>query len=225
MIGKVLHALGALLLYFCVATVIAGLILTVYFSRAWQLNREKLIQMLAIAQGVDLAALGPKSREDHEEPSSEQVSYRQVLEERAVKTRDLELREQSLHGAVAAAQAQARTLADEKKRLQGLREGFQRELLALEQGAGADGRRDARLTLEALKPKQAKVLLRQMLDQKEVDDVVALLSGMAEGKRAKIIAEFKTDSEAEEIGDVLRRIRQGAPAANIPENTEKKLGP
>ena len=54
-----------------------------------------------------------------------------------------------------------------------------------------------------------------MLDQKEVDDVVALLSGMTEGKRAKIIAEFKTPAEIDEIGDVLRRIRQGAPAANV----------
>ena len=75
MIGKLLGALSALLVYFCVATVIAAAILAVYFSRAWHLNREKLIQMLAVAQGVDLAALGQKAREDQEEPSTEQVSY------------------------------------------------------------------------------------------------------------------------------------------------------
>ncbi len=225
MIGKLLRALGALLVYFCVATVIAAVILAAYFSHAWQLNREKLIQMLAIAQGVDLAAIGQKSREDQEEPSTEQVSYRQILEERAVKTRNLELREQSLHGAVAMAQAQARTLAEEKKRLLALREGFQGDLASLEKGAVANGRDDARRTLEALKPKQAKVLLAQMLDQKELDDVVTLLSGMTEGKRAKIIAEFKTQAEVDEIGDVLRRIRQGAPAANVAESNEKKMGP
>ena len=62
-----------------------------------------------------------------------------------------------------------------------------------------------------------------MLDQKEIDDVVVLLSGMTEGKRAKIIAEFKTPAEVDQIGEVLRRIRQGAPAVNKAENTEKKL--
>ena len=48
---------------------------------------------------------------------------------------------------------------------------------------------------------------------------------MTEGKRAKIIAEFKTQAEIDEIGDVLRRIRQGAPAANVAESNEKKMGP
>ena len=106
-----------------------------------------------------------------------------------------------------------------------MREGFQGDLASLEKGAVASGRDDARRTLEALKPKQAKVLLAQMLDQKELDDVVTLLSGMTEGKRAKIIAEFKTQAEIDEIGEVLRRIRQGAPAANVAESNEKKMGP
>ena len=212
-------------MYFCVATVIAAAILAAYFSRAWKLNREKLVQMLAVAQGVDLAAVGQQARPDQEEPSRSRFPTARSWRQRAVKTRNLELREQSLHGAVATAVAQQHTLAEEKKRLQGLREGFEHDLLSLKTGAAAEGREDARHTLEALKPKQAKVLLVQMLDQKEVDDVVALLSGMTEGKRAKIMAEFKTSAEVDEIGDVLRRIRQGAPAANVPENTEKKMGP
>ena len=65
----------------------------------------------------------------------------------------------------------------------------------------------------------------QMLDQKEIDEVVAiLLAGMTENKRAKIIAEFKTPTEMEQIGEVLRRIRQGTPAANIADNTQKQIG-
>ena len=63
-----------------------------------------------------------------------------------------------------------------------------------------------------------------MLAQKELDEVVALLDGMTENKRAKIIAEFKADTEAEQIGEVLRRIRQGAPAATVAEKIEKKIG-
>ena len=61
MIGKLLHGLGWLAVQTCVATVIAAAILGVYFSRAWKLNREKLVQMLAVAQGVDLAAVGQQA--------------------------------------------------------------------------------------------------------------------------------------------------------------------
>ena len=149
-----------------------------------------------------------------------------MLEARAVKTRNLELREQSL-----ARQRRRKckpNSASWPRRRSGcwhLRNGFQGDLAALEKGAVANGREDARRTLEALKPKQAKELLVQMLDQKEIDEVVILLAGMTEGKRAKIIAEFKTPAEVEQIGDVLRRIRQGIPAANMAENNEKKMGP
>ena len=80
MIGKLLGGLSALLLYACVATVISAAILGVYFSRAWHLNREKIIQMLAVAQGVDLAALRQQVHEDQEEPLTEQVSYGEYLE-------------------------------------------------------------------------------------------------------------------------------------------------
>ena len=69
----------------------------------------------------------------------------------------------------------------------------------------------------------AKALILEMLNKKEVDDVVALLSPMPDAKRAKIFGEFKTDEEMEQLSDVLRRIRVGSPTANLPENTRKQL--
>jgi hypothetical protein len=225
MIGKLLGALVSLLVYTCVATVIAAAILAGYYGRAWHLNREKLIQMLAIAQGVDLAALREQARGDREEPSMEQVSYGQILETRAVKTRNLELREQALRSGLQHLQVDQHQLAEEKKRLGGLREGFEGKLLAMQNGAVANGREDTRRTLETIKPKQAKELLVQMLDQKEMDEVVVLMSGMTDAKRAKIIAEFRSPSEVESLGEVLRRIRQGMPAASMAENTQKQIGP
>lgn len=223
MIGKSLHLLTSVVVYVCLATVIAEGILLAYYSRTWQLDRTKLLQMLAIAQGTELESLVDRSANPHEEPSTEQVSYDQVLESRAVKSRNLELREQSLANGVQRLQTEERRLTEEKNRLQKLREGFQGELLAMQKGSAATGREDARLTLEALKPKQAKELMTQMLEKKELEDVVMLLASMTEGKRAKIIAEFKTPPEVEQIGEVLRRIRQGLPTSKMADNTLKKL--
>jgi hypothetical protein len=220
MIGKLLRTAVAMVLYVCVATVIAGAALVLWYGHTWQVDRGKLLRALAAVQGVDLEEV--KTQE--QEASSEQPSYEQVLEIRAVKTRNLELREQALRGTLQQLQAEQRKLADEKKRLQQLREAFQGELLALQKGATATGREDARRTLETLKPKQAKELLEQMLEKKEIDEVVTLLAGMSDTKRAKIIAEFKTPPEVEQLGEVLRRIRQGLPNAAMADSAQKQLG-
>ena len=225
MIRKLLAALVSVIASVCVATIIAEAILASYYARTWQLDRAKLTQMLAIARGADLEALLGRPSGSQEATSAEQVSYSQVVDARAVKTRNLELREQALRNGVQQLQSEQRRLAEERQRLQQLREGFQGELLALEKGAAAKGREDIVRTLETLKPKQAKELMLQMLDAKELDDVVTIVASMSESKRAKVIAEFKLPTEAEQIGEVLRRIRQGIPTTAMAENTAKQLEP
>ena len=97
-------------------------------------------------------------------------------------------------------------------------------MAALEKGAVGGGREDARRTLETIKPKQAKELLMQMLEHNEMDDVAILLEGMTEGKRAKIFAEFKAPAEVDTLGEVLRRIRLGEPAARVAKTAAQKVG-
>jgi hypothetical protein len=222
MIGKLLRLLFSLAAAFCVATVIAEAILVTYYVRAWELNREKLVQILAVARGVDLETVAEQAHAD-EAVSGEQPSYEQILEARALKARNIELREQSLRTGLQSFQAELRKMADEKNRLVQLREGFQGELAAMGKGAAAAGRDDVRRTLETIKPKQAKELIALMLERKEMDEVVVLMAGMPEAKRAKIVAEFKTPSEVEQLGEVLRRIRQGVPSSTMAESAQKQL--
>jgi hypothetical protein len=224
MIGKLWRGTSWLLVQVCVATIIAQAILMAYCGRAWQLNRVKLIQMLAIAQGVDLAALREQAGGSQELPPQEQASYNQVLETRAVKSRNLELREQALRSGLQQVQSEQDKFAEAKRQFLATQEKFGRELAALEKGAAATGREDARRTLEAMKPKQAKELLVQMLERKEMDEAVVLLAGMTESRRAKIAAEFKSPNEVEQLGELLRRIRQGTPLAGMAESTEKQMG-
>lgn len=78
-------------------------------------------------------------------------------------------------------------------------------------------------TIGTLKPKQAKDLIQQLLDKGETDVVAHMLAGMPDGKRAKIIAEFKTDTDLQKIGAVLDHIREGQPTEDLINQTEKKL--
>lgn len=225
MIGKLLSGLVSVIAAICVATVIAEGILAVYYAKTWHVDRLKLLQALAIAQGTNPADLVESSGPEKVETSTEQVSYNQVLEARALKCRDIELREQAIRGAGQQLQLEQRKVAEEKKLFLQTQGAFKTELAAKSKGAAATGMEDARRTLETLKPKQAKELIVQMLEKSEMDEVVVMLAAMTDGKRAKIIGEFKSSTEEEQIGEVLRRIRQGMPTSTMVDNTQKKLEP
>jgi lysophospholipase L1-like esterase len=116
-------------------------------------------------------------------------------------------------------------LADERKQVQKLRDDFDKELRTTREGALAVGGEQARQILENIKPKQAKEQLLDMLKNDEMDKVVTLLAGMSDSKRAKIVGEFRTPEEAQQLSDILRRIREGAPEAALSDDAQQKLEP
>ena len=225
MIGRLLGVLGTLIGAACVATILSAAILGYYYGQKWQVNRERVARALAVVRGAEPAPQASAAVPAAKEASTEQASYSQFLEARAAKTRDVELREQALRNNLVQIQADRERLTEEKNKVQKLRTEFQDELASLTQGAASAGRDDVRRTLETLKPKQAKELVTQMLEKSEMDEVVLMLSGMTESRRAKILGEFKTATETEQIGEVLRRIRQGNPAAAKVDDAKKHLEP
>ena len=223
MIARLVRAAASLFLYFCMATILAQITLLVFLSSKWQLNRDKLVQVLAVAQGIDLLAIKERARGEGDKVSTEQVSYEQIRETRAVKVRHLELREQALSQNLGQLVAEERKLAGEMQRLTQLRDSFQKELLAMQQGAVVTGLENARTMLESLKPLQAKEQLVEMLKKDELDQVVALLVAMPASKAGKILKEFKLEGEREQLYQVIRRIREGYPDSGLPAQTESEL--
>jgi hypothetical protein len=217
---KIFKTLWLLALCVCVGTIITQVLLAAVLWPKMKLNRERVSQIAAIAQGVDIFrqedAKGPPPLE------GEQVSYQEILESRAVKFRNLELREQQLRNNLAQVQSEESKLADEMKRYKQLSNGFTAQLTELRQNAVSTGMEDVRRTLESIRPKQAKELLLEMLDKKEIDVVVSLLKQMPEKKRANIIGEFKGDDN-EKLSEVLRRLREGQPEIKAADNAQAKL--
>jgi hypothetical protein len=188
----------------------------------WDMNRDRMIQILALAQGIDLFAM----REDaliKEEKVAEQVSFDEIRATRAMKYRNLELREQTLASALAQVQLQQQNLAEERRRFQLIRDAYNTELSAMREGAVARGLDEVRRILESVKPQQAKLQLLKMLGNDELDTVVMLLAEMSDQKRSKIIGEFKMPEEELKIAEVLKRILEGAPDAELADAAQGKL--
>ena len=141
-----------------------------------------------------------------------------------MRARNLELREQSLRRRWSASARSGGNSSRKRRDCRNSAKPFRATWPRWRSGALGGGREDARRTLEAIKPKQAKELLMQMLERNELDEVAVLLEGMTESKRAKIFAEFKAPAEVDSLGEVLRRIRLGEPAARVAKTTEQKIG-
>lgn len=223
MIAQLLRRGLSLLAYFCLATLIAQAVLFLYLAARYQPDRTKLIQILAILQDVDLFAMKEAAERDRDEISPEQVSYEQIIERRAVKVHHLELRERALKDGLQTLQLERRKLADEQQRQQQLKQVFEKQLVDMQAKETSEGMEDNRAKLESIKAKQAKELLVEMLNNDEIHDVVTLLKGMPNVKAAKIIGEFKTAEELQEISEVLRLIREGSPVADLAVDTRKEL--
>lgn len=223
MIGRLLHFLFAVLLYFSLGTLIAEGIIVSYVSSKWQLNREKIARMVAVARGLDAAPAPAPPKTPPDDSANDQVSYEQVLQARAIRDKNLQLREQALAHALAQLQTDQQKLMEEQRRFQRDRTDYETKLAAAAQGAQNAGREEVRRILQSIKPKQAKEILVGMLDNNELDEVVALLTGMTDSKRSKILAEFKTADENKKIDEVLRQIRKGAPEAPLAQQAKDKL--
>ena len=219
---RLLAMFGSLLVYFAVGTLLAEVLLVGMIAWKWNLNRDRLIQILALAQGVDLFAMRETALVK-EVKIAEQVSFDEIRATRAMKYRNLELREQALASGLAQLRTEQQNLAEERRRFTLTYDNFHKELTDMREGALAQGLDEVRRILETVKPDQAKIQLQEMLNNDELDTVVMLLSGMSDQKRAKIIGEFETAEEEQQIAEVLERILAGTPDATLADATQEKL--
>ncbi len=221
--NRLLTGLGRLVLYFCTATVIAEVILLANLATKLRLDRDRLIQILALAYGIDLFGMQAEMMAAPPAGPEEHYSLDQLLDRRLLKQRDLELRELMVQDGAEKLRLAQQKLQEDQRRYKALKDSFEAALKALQEDATARGTEDVRRILETIKPKQAKELIWQMLQDKKTDEVVLLLSAMADSKRAKIIGEFKTPEEQAQVKEVLERIRRGVPTAPLAEETKNKL--
>jgi len=221
MIGRLIRIGTILVVCVCVGTCIAEGILLGWALAQGKLTRQKLIQMLAVYHGIEKK---PETKPSEPTPPlQEYVSLQEIAEARAVHLRNVDLREQMLRTLHEQIQSQQRQLAEEKRRYQKEREEFETKLLALRKEAENEGTTQTAAILQRLKPAQAKQQILRMLQDNQVDQVVLLLSEMQESKRAKILNEFKTPEETAQLAEVLRRLRQGDPMADLADQSQKRL--
>jgi flagellar motility protein MotE (MotC chaperone) len=206
---RLLEALLSTLVYFLAAMALGGLCLFIHLWFAWKLTPEKIHTAVAAARGTlpppvtsVAGPVGPK--EPPEEPS-----YYDILEKRANTYRDLELKEKLLNSFKDELLTRETTLEKKEDGLKRREKTLEERVAQVKEEAENAGIEAVRRTLESLRPSQAKELIQEMLARNEDAQVVALLQGMNDSKRARIIGEFRTPEETAKIADILKQLREG----------------
>jgi hypothetical protein len=223
MIGRLLGALSALISAVCVATVIAAVLGLAYLRQQGKLDEKTMLRLIAVVNGVETSPASAPLRPVTDDPGSEQASLEHVARQRALKSRDIELREQALSDNLSIVRTEYAKLIDEKDRYERIKAAFRAQLDEERQGLLATNREVVRGILETMKAKQAKEQILRMVEDGEMADVIKILSLMPSASRKKIVGEFKTDEEAKTLADILKQIREGVPEEGLIEEAEKAL--
>ncbi len=225
MIARLLGGTINLVVYLSAATMMATVIMVCYLWTTWHMDRGRLVQMLAIAQGLDLFQAQADGEAKEGGSSAEQPSMQQIIDARLAKDRDLTMREMALQNGNEQIRIEVKRVIEQQAAYERLIKDFRTQLAGLQEGAEAEGRTAVATTLQTLEPEQAKQLLLEMLDKQETEEVVILLTGMDERRRAGILGEFQTADEIAKIAEVLRLIRQGHPKAAVAKEVSQKVDP
>ena len=110
-----------------------------------------------------------------------------------------------------------------------LRQRFEEEFAKISDPTSDERLLEITRTLTALPPQQAKdQMLRLLRTDGEVDDagmhdLVTIVRLMPLDKRKKILAEFRSQQEQQQLSDILRHIRLGVPAVELIRQTRESL--
>ena len=219
--SRLIGLLGSLFAYFCVGTVLSQGLLVGYVAMQGTIDKPKVIDMLAVAHGLDLdpdSDIGGPG-----EVSKEQASLKESRQARAEVTRDIELRLQLLQSSKSELTRIKADLVGARKDFDRIKDAFFSRLDDEEAKAKDRAQIEVVNILQTSKPKQAKAQLMLMWNRDEKPRVVNLVMAMPERARKKVVAEFKNDEDEQTLSEILLLIGQGGSIVNLVEKTNVNL--
>jgi len=212
---KIVRMLGMGLLYFCVATVLAQVVVVAMLWWKGAFSDDRVVAMFAALHGIHPETPGSSPRgADEKEHPREQASLEEISKKRLMASLDLSLRETTLDKSLVDLRTLQQEVATDIQRINLWKDGMDKKIAEAE-GSILDARMlELQQTLMAMNPKQAKEQLLKQLETSPtgqpgaMSDVVKILLGMPLDKRKKILGEFKTPQESEKLADILREIRK-----------------
>lgn len=213
---RILSGLVAYFMYFCVASIVAQLLMLGYISTQVELTPEKIRRMAQVAYGLEEKPADVPIATNLAEPDKGSIA--QVVEARAIKLRDMEFRQQALQTLKAEIDLQQRQLSSEVANVDRAKDEFEKQLAEWQDAERTAAVDNAVALIAGMKAPQAKEQIMQMWERGEKDWVVSLVKSLPPNNRNKIVAEFTQQEEAQDLSEIIRLLREGVPEIRLAED-------
>ncbi len=220
---KLLGLFSATIVYFCVATVIAQAVGLAMLWYKGYFTEERAYAVLAAAHGVDMLALRDRLEAEKKIDQEEGPSYESAIDTHLRKSLDLDVREMAVQKGLenlVGFDTQVRVKYD---RFADIKLKYETRLMEIANEAKDAALQNLQTTIEAMSPEQAKDQLVRMLRDGAVNDVVKLMLDLPTDRQKKILAQFANDAEAQQLYEILKRIRLGEPTVSTIDQARAEL--
>ncbi len=220
---KLIGLISAMIVYFCVATVIAQ---AVGLGMLWYKGyfaEERVFAVLAAAHGVDMLALRDRLEAERKVDLEEGPSYESAIDHHLRKSLDLDVREMAIEKGLRDLVSVETAVRVKHERFADIKEKYDTRLLEIANEAKDAALQNLQSTIEAMTPEQAKDQMLRMFRDGATNDVVQLMLNLPTDRQKKILAQFTNDADAQELYEILKRIRLGEPTVSTIDQARAEL--
>jgi hypothetical protein len=204
-----------------VATVIAQVALLGMLYARGNLSQAKVVEVIAISKDVDLESMWQKLEAASKPVEAEQVSFEEVLTARKHLSLDLDLREIAADKGLIDVRQLGILLEDERRQYDTLKQEFDQRIENVRLGAVDEGLKEVQRQLESVDAKLAKDQILRILGNADIPPdtsmnfVVTMFKNMPLDRKKKIMGEFKSAEDRQQLNMILSQIRLGVPDVEV----------
>lgn len=192
--------------YVCVATVLTGACGYGYLRHTGKLDDERMLKILAVLHDVDLEEIENSQNKPEMIVPEEEPSYEQQQEQLRIATLQFDAKKKELEDSLATFDYDFKQLNSATGRYNQLKGDVDIYLKELRESVMAEAVQKVRESIEMLiAKKQAKPVIKRMIEQGEMDRVIKVLSSMSKRNQQEILRTFVG---ADEDIDILYRLLQ-----------------
>ncbi len=202
--------LVGLFFWFCTATVIAQLCIVGLSYFRGNLNKKAMVQIVALLNGIDIPGERLKNAisagQDVPVPTLEEILNAKIKANLEFESREDSMKrwQGQLHSMQAEQEKESQVLAK-------LKEEHDAKVIEFNNGRQNQKLKDVQDVLQLIAPEQAKLQILSMMADGSIAEVVAIVKGMPEDKRRKILGEFSAPGDAVKLGEILKELRAVEP--------------
>jgi len=204
--GKIVDMLFGLIAYVCVATVITLALIIGYLWQKDLLTNDKVFRLAAVMQDVDLQQIAKADQKSPDEVPPAESSLTEVMHHQQVQDRNYEVKQLALQRGKQVYDASHQRLTEQIARYDRLARDWQNKLRQEQEQTSQQNIGQVVAQLEQVSPEVGKDQLMRFIDEKKMDDAIALMNRMSENKLAKILKTFETPVELTRLHEIHERI-------------------